>query len=465
MSFYRIIPTKDTFITNKIIKNVATVRATGSNFGANPLLRVFKLTGTLPSSAVELARTLIQFDVTELSGKIYNDRTIPSSSVSYFLKMFNYRHGEQTPTSYDLKVFPLSRSWNEGTGLDDAAFTDKGWANWLSASSTQTWTTSGSDFLISGYGSSSQSFDRGDEDLDVDVTPIVNNWLTSSIGQNGGLPNNGIVVMLSSANEENSTEYKTKIFHSRETRDVDRVPYLEARWNDVKTDNRNSFLFDQLNTLYMYNFVRGELSSAVEPLTVRVQDHLVGVSASYTSSFTAAQFPPGILSVSFRVSSTASFSSSLWYDIWQSGNFVHMTGTFSTRKVSGSQVDQYTELVVDMTNLKQVYKTSEEARIKVNVRKKATSHHVIHSASAEMNREYIEKMYFSVENDESGEVVVPFGTGSLEHTRLSYDGNGNYFNLWFNAFVPGRVYRVKFLIDINRNTKIIADESFIFKVV
>ena len=89
MGVFRIPPVRDNWITNKITKNVATTRSTGSNMGSSPLLRVFKLTGTLPSSTVELARTIIQFGIGELSSSIYVDRTIPSSSVSYIFKMFN----------------------------------------------------------------------------------------------------------------------------------------------------------------------------------------------------------------------------------------------------------------------------------------------------------------------------------------------------------------------------------------
>src|SRR3990167_2618270 len=464
MGVYRIPIIRDNWISNKITKNVATTRITGSNFGSSPLLRVFKLTGTLPSSTVELARTLIQFGLGELSSSIYVDRTIPSSSVSYIFKMFNYRHSEQTPTSYDLKVFPLSRSWNEGNGQDDIGFKDWGFSNWLSASSTQTWTTSGSDFLTT-YSTASQNFDRGDEDLEVDITPIVNNWITSSIGLAGGIPNNGLLVMLSSANEENSSEYKTKIFHGRETKDIDKVPYIEARWSDFKVDNRNNFAYNQSNTLYMYNFVRGELSSTLEPVTVTIKDSLLVGSASYSASVVATQYPPGVFSASFTIIATASFSSS-WYDIWHSASTVYMTGTFKPQKISGSQVDQYSDFVIDVTNLKQTYQTNEQARIKVNVKKRNYKTHVIHSASTAMDREYVEKLYYSVLNDDTGEIIIPFGTGSLSHTRLSYNGDGNYFHMFFSGFIPGNVYALRFMIESNKDKTIIDTQTdYIFKIV
>ena len=73
-------------------------------------------------------------------------------------------------------------------------------------------------------------------------------------------------------------------------------------------------------------------------------------------------------------------------------------------------------------------------------------------------------MYYSVLNDETGEVVIPFGTGSLPYTQLSYDASGNYFDLRMGTFVPGFKYRLLFLLDINNDEQII-DDDFTFKVV
>lgn len=460
MSFYRIYSTKDTWITNKSIDGTAGNLATGSNHGASPVLNVFAAKAEIQSGSIELARSLVQFDITELSGKIFLDRVIPSSSVSYILKMFDMKHGDTIPTSYDLFAFPLSRSWDEGVGIDDDDFQDSGYANWMSASSTAVWTNTGSDFLASGYGSASQHFDLGQEDVEMDVTSVVNAWLT------GGLTSNGFVLKLGSTEESNAVDYYVKRFHGRETKYVDKIPYIEARWNDVLKDNRGNFGYNVENKLVMYNFIRGELTVVQEPVTVRVQDHLLGVSASFTQSYQTYQIASGVLTASIFISNTASFSAS-FYDIWFSGSRVYLTGTFKPLALSASSVNQYDEFTIDVTNLKRVYAVNEEARLKVNVRKRDYKTHrgTVATASLNTEREYIEKMYYSVLNDETGETVVPFGTGTIPYTQLSYDGNGNYFNIWMKNFVPGFKYRLKFLIDINQYDKKIIEEDFVFKVV
>tara|TARA_Y100001954_G_C15508042_1_gene453210 strand:+ start:202 stop:516 length:315 start_codon:yes stop_codon:yes gene_type:complete len=40
--------------------------------------------------------------------------------------------------------------------------------------------------------------------------------------------------------------------------------------------------------------------------------------------------------------------------------------------------------------------------------------------------------------------VIPFGTGSTQHTALSLDVSGNYFDLDMNMFEPDYAYAIKF---------------------
>jgi hypothetical protein len=464
MGLYRIFPSKDSWITNASIDGTNGNRATGSNFGSSPTLRVFAIKDELTSGSREWGRILLQFDTTELSGKVFTHETVPVTGTQYFLKMFDFKHGDEVPTSYNLEVYPVSRSWSEGTGVDDDNYLDFGFANWLSASSTQTWSVSGSDYLEVGYGSASQNFDRGNEDLEINITSIVNNWLSSSRGL-AGLPNNGLLVKLGTAEEGNGTNYDVKIFHGRETKYVDRLPYLEARWNSVRNDNRANFAFNQTSSLYLYNFVRGELTDIKEPVFVRIMDHIKSVSSSFNYSFTASRLETGIYSASVVINNTTSSFSGTWYDIWFSGAVTYMTGTFIPLVLSGAMVDQYDEYVLDVTNLKREYRDSEQQRIKVNARKKNYKTVLRSSASLVSQKEYIEKMYYSVVNNETGEIVVPFGTGSLEYTRLSYNQDGNFFDMDFSSMVPGFTYRLRFLIDINKNDVKYIDDNFVFKVV
>ena len=461
MGFYRVFPLGDTWITNRSGKSVLH-EFSGSNHGRSPALNVYSLEPETFSGSVDLARILLQFNVTELSGKIYDEQIISSSSVSYFLRMFDMKHGDTIPESYDLFVYPMSRSFDFGNGIDDDNHRDDGVANWDQATSTTNWTTTGSDFLTTEYGSGSQHFDQGQEDLEMNITDIMVNWLTGTLNENG------IVVKLGDVEESASSDYFRKVFHGRETKFIDKMPYIEARWDDVLKDNRGNFAYDQDSSLYLYNLVRGELTDVTEPISVRFQDHVDVVSASYNSVVTAARVEVGIYSASLNVMNTSSFSAS-WIDVWFSGAVSYMSAAFTPLVLTGSQIDPYDEFDVAISNLKRIYSSTEDARLIVSVRKRDFVTHVGSITSASLGlireREYIEKMYYSIENDETGEVVVPYGTGSIPYTQLSYNGDGNYFNLFMQNFVPGFLYRIKFLIDINRFDKKVVDDGFVFKIV
>lgn len=456
MAFLRSYPLQDTFITNEYTSNGFS-QATGSNFGAVPQLQVFARKNEFGSS-VELGRALLKFDLSAFSQSMFVTQLMPTSSVQFVLKMYDEIHDDTLPSSYDLIAFPVSSAWDEGSGVDVDNFTDFGYANWFSATSIIGWNNSGSDYLTSSYGSSSQHFDQGNEDLEIDVTSIVQSWLT------GGLQNNGFVVKLSDAYEYNNNSYYVKVFYARETKFVDKMPYLEARWNDVFKDNRGNFGYNSQNTLVMYNYARNALQNISSPIIVRLQDNLQNQSCSYVQEFTASQISTGIATCSFDIVNTASFSSS-WYDIWYSGSYVYMTGNFQPLILTSSQSDVYPEYFVSCQNLKRTYRSFEQERIKVDVRKRNYFVHVVETGSLQVDRQYIESMYYSIVNDYTGECVVPFGTGSNSYTQLSYNGDGNYFNLSMQSFVPGFVYRILFLIYNNSVDQKVLDADILFKVV
>ena len=92
----RYFATKDNTITNAFEENLVT-RGTGSNMGASDILEVFSIYGQESSASAELARSLIEFDTTELQA----DRdalSVPvSGGVSWYLKMYNAPHSQTDP--------------------------------------------------------------------------------------------------------------------------------------------------------------------------------------------------------------------------------------------------------------------------------------------------------------------------------------------------------------------------------
>jgi hypothetical protein len=199
MTILRYTASADTTITNAYEANLLT-RGTGSNMGYADSLEVFSIYGQESGSngqSQELSRILIQFPVSRIS----SDRTagtIPASgSVSFFLKMYNARHPFTLPQDFTLVVTPVSRSWNEGTGLDMDNYQDLGTSNWIKSNDNTSWTTVGGDYLFNN--NYNVTFPQGFEDLELDVSDVVEKWITGSAG--GAYENYGFGIRLTSSQE------------------------------------------------------------------------------------------------------------------------------------------------------------------------------------------------------------------------------------------------------------------------
>lgn len=453
---YRIYPSKDTYITNFRKSNI---HQTGSNVGGSEILQVFRqepVSGTSVYASGSVARILTKFDLASVHS-LTASNIAPSNGVTYKLKMSDAVHAKTLPTSYDLEVMQLTKDWDEGRGVDIDSYSDKGFANWDKAKSNSYWTAAGSDFTLANIAVA--HFDEGDENLDVDVTAHVNSWLT------GGLANNGFIIRMTSSIEDGGTEYFTKMFHARNTHYLSKRPCLEMQWDDSIKDNRSNFVFDATGSLYLYNIVRGALTNIVgvgtgqDVLTVRIIDAsgtILTTSASHTGL-------TGIYSTSFALSS-ASYSGSRFNDIWFLGaksystNSFYPVGNFSYDNVVDNQYN------VNVIGLKNEYESDELVRFRLFVKNKNYNPAKVLTASIGPTSLIIDKAYYRIDDDRTNETIIPFGTGSTETTRLSYDKNGNYFNFYMSSLPANNVYRLLLLFN-DSGQNILIDNGFKFKVV
>ena len=273
MAIKRFFATKDTTITNAFKQNLIT-RATASHMGASDVMEVFSIFAQSDTGSLEAARALVQFDVSTLSAS-RDDGIIPASgSVDFFLRLYNAKHTQTLPKDFTIEILPISASWDEGTGLDMEEYKDTGATNWVSSSNDVTWSTAGGDFHAGTK--FTQSFSAGTEDLEVDISPLVEKWLIGSSGANSGdgsgFTNYGVAVKLIDSQEltqsgDDERSYYTKKFFGRGSEYFFKRPNIEARWDSSKSDQRGNFFYssslatgdDNLNSVYLYNFVRGQL--------------------------------------------------------------------------------------------------------------------------------------------------------------------------------------------------------------
>jgi len=276
MGIKRYFATQDNTISNAFKADLKN-RGTGSNMGASDILEAFVIHGqtsaSIDSNSAEQSRILLQFDMNQVLDDIANG-VIPSSSVDFRLKMYNAPHTDTTPLSYSLNVIMLTQSWEEGRGLDMDSYTDLGVCNWVSSSKGTFWGSNPANpatAITGGYfetgenASASYFFSGGLEDLDVNVNFAVDRWRSS-----GSTYNNGFILKHTDEVIAGAKgTFFTKKFFGRNSEFYFKRPVLEARWDSSRKDNRGNFIVsssladgtDNLNTLFLYNNVRGQLKN------------------------------------------------------------------------------------------------------------------------------------------------------------------------------------------------------------
>jgi hypothetical protein len=484
MAIKRYTADKDTIITNGYNYTLSQ-RGTGSNMGYADSLEVYSIYGQASSStngkSQELARTLVQFPINNIITDRTNNIVPDVGSVSFYLRMFNVATAFTLPQDFTLTVRALSKDWNEGTGLDMEEYTDLGNVNWIDADASTVWDNVGGDFHASPLYTA--SFARGYEDLEVDITPLVEEWI------DGTKTNYGVILRLTGSQEalyvnpdgsgldngslvENATgstsTYYTKRFSSRSSNYFFNRPRIEARWNSSKGDDREYFyysssfapLVDNLNTLYMYNYVRGRLvnlpgvgngelnlsmysSSNAAPTGGALNLALGGnVVANLDTQATGGYVSTGIYSCSLSMTAASTRVLAL-HDVWHSGGVQFFTGALYPEVMPSYQSAPTFNRITTLTNLRKQYSRKETARFRFFVRDKNWNPTLYTVSTANNPTEVIPSASFGVARIIDNLQVVPYGTGSDLSTLLSYDEKGNYFDLDVSMLEAGYAYKIK----------------------
>ena len=118
----------DNYITNKIIST--SVSASDANVGQASTLDLYKIydetsfsgwTGSF-DAPTEISRLLIKFNIPEISRSIrpYADL----DGVSYYLNLKDINGSLIAPEKFNVIIYPLSSSFDEGRGKDIYSFND-----------------------------------------------------------------------------------------------------------------------------------------------------------------------------------------------------------------------------------------------------------------------------------------------------------------------------------------------------
>lgn len=462
---------KDNTITNAFEANLIT-RGTGSNMGAADVLEAFVIHGqtsaSIDAANAEQSRIIIQFPINSIQSDI-SSGVLPADtgSIKFHLNLYNAPHGSSTPEDFTLDLKMLSQSWTEGRGLDMDNYSDLGVSNWVSASSGVSWASEGGSALTGLNTSASVSFDTGLGNISIDVSEQVYKWLDTT-------DNYGFLVRFPDSAVSGSDSLYTKKFFGRTSEFYHYQPTIEARWDSARKDNRGNFYIsssvapaaDNLNTLYLYNVIRGQLTNIPgltnNELMVELYSGSTAPAGNALTVISSAGSSVSAVTGGLLVENgntitgvyTASFASTssleTIFDVWHTGSGVSRTefytGSYEPLSVGTTDLLYDTVYLTTITNLEDNYKKGQKPKLRVFVRDKDWSPNIYTVANAAIETTTVEDAYYSIHRSIDNLDIIPFGTGSSNNnfSRLSYDVSGNYFELDTSCLEPGYMYGIKF---------------------
>jgi len=156
-----------------------------------------------------------------------------------------------------------------------------------------------------------QHFELGNEDLNMDMTAEINGILNGSIT---GVTGWGISYLPQIENITGLTESYSVAFFSRHTQTFYQ-PYLLTNYNDFVEDDRNLFLKNQENKLFLYVYQNGDFANLDSDPFVRIEDRN-GTAVTGMGSLTTCLKTKGIYEVTVPNGFANYPTPCIFYDVW-----------------------------------------------------------------------------------------------------------------------------------------------------
>ena len=247
-----------------------------------------------------LTRALIYFDHTKIKEKVENGTYGDISKLTHKLKITNagsldftqmhLKEGssindvmKQRASSFDLIFFLVPKEWDAGKGYDysDTFYSEDfidtrkkerkylayDGCNWYQRRNGYEWdeegvftnTTLEQEYQKWGAGEESiiigrQRFQVGNENIDFDVTDVVNKFIT------GELENNGIGIAFAPDYEKTKLKFEQYIGFLTDKTNTMYAPFVETTYHDHISDDRANFVLNKKNKLYLYSTIGGKLT-------------------------------------------------------------------------------------------------------------------------------------------------------------------------------------------------------------
>ena len=431
-----------------------------------------------------ITRVLLYFDHTDIK-RMMEDGTFPDKGkISHVLKItnagsldFTQLHcGEissiddslkRRASSFDIIFFLIPKEWDAGKGFDysnnflnkdfyDTCQKDRNrlistdGCNWYQARNGINWDEPGiysNDKLSKEYDNFAtvdgspiiigrQRFEIGGENINIDITEIVNKFVS------GELENHGIGFAFTPALErlgEDETKSVSKVenyvgFFTNKT-NLFFEPFLETIYDDYIDDDRSNFVLNKKNRLYLYVNIGGRPEDLDETPTCTIKNDSYEIILDNLE--VVKQFR-GVYYVDVMFSSREVEPDIMFYDVWSNIKYdgVDLDDVeldFVTKRpslyfnIDNTMHDEpdYTPLIAGINANEEIFRVDEVRKITVTAKPSFTQNVGV----------LLDEMYYRLYTmDGEREItVIPY-----EHVNMTF--NENFFYLNCDMLIPQKYY-------------------------
>jgi len=403
------------------------------NTGRNPVTQLFFGDGLNLNAPYGFTRFIFDLDLDLLienieSGEISTGCTtamthtlVMTNTGSFDEELLNdtMSDGSRRATSFDLILFRIPlfsgdtgspQTWDEGVGYDyveDSAIAqfsnNKPYSarpsNWYQRTTITDWSEPGvySNTNLSNVDGLNysgltivdrQHFEFGNEDINFDMTNEINDILFGTLT---GVTGWGIAYVPEIENITGLTETYSVGFFTRHTQTFYQ-PFLQTTYDDLIEDDRNTFVVNRTNKLYLYAFANGDYINLDYPPYVDILDPNGDPIPGFTGLTTCLR-TKGVYEVSIPPItgySTPCQFTDLWYDLEKDGNSLpNVENNFILQGSSayftiGSQSKDPILYGFDFSGIKQNEKilNTDIRKVMVTIKKAYTSQYVLQNVDA-----------------------------------------------------------------------------------
>ena len=201
------------------------------NTGLDEILEISKV---YYGNIKDVSRAILKFEVGFLSSSLVNN-TIELEDATLILKQTK---SEELPLEYTLYAYPVSQSWQMGTGtrFDNISTQGVTWnyregdtkLDWLEntlAPNSDSNPNNGQGGTWWTTVNTTQNFEYQSADIEMNVKPLLRSWLSGSI------PNDGVIIKFDDTLENNTQDYGIIKLFSKETNTIYQ-PKIRIGWDD-----------------------------------------------------------------------------------------------------------------------------------------------------------------------------------------------------------------------------------------